>query len=230
VKGGTITGTINVMGEVVRFRAQKSGNRLSVTMFEPGTNHGETLVFQNAGGRPAPKAAGAGKVVINGKALTAAQIKELIRRYRVEPLPGKYWYDRKSGLYGVVGYGAFGFMHPGHRFGKLSRQVSGGNTGVLVNGRELPQNEWLVWSALLGYPIQRGSYWLDAKGNAGYVGNPTPTVNLYAAARAQQYRHRGAGRGSDNFWSTRFSAGNSDRGGTRGYVSVPGHGPVGYGF
>jgi hypothetical protein len=34
----------------------------------------------------------------------------------------------------------------------------------------------------------------------------------------------------DNFWSTPFSAGNHDPGNQRGYVSVPGVGPVGYGL
>lgn len=38
------------------------------------------------------------------------------------------------------------------------------------------------------------------------------------------------GSGGENFWSTRFSAGNSNAQNTQGYVSVPGHGPVGNGF
>jgi hypothetical protein len=97
-----------------------------------------------------------------------------------------------------------------------------------VNGRELPAAEWLVWSQIVGAPIQRGRYWLDARGDAGYEGNPTPTVNLYAAA-AQNRQGSGAG-GGDNFWSSRFSAGNSNASNTQGYVSVPGYGPVGYGF
>jgi len=41
---------------------------------------------------------------------------------------------------------------------------------------------------------------------------------------------RGGGGGGDNTWSTRFSAGNYDNDNSRGYVSVPGYGPVGYGF
>ena len=81
---------------------------------------------------------------------------------------------------------------------------------------------------MLGYWIQMGSYWLDEKGNAGYEGNPTPLVNLYLAARQNAYQGRGST--GDNFWSSRFSAGNYDSGNQRGYVSVPGYGPVGYGF
>jgi len=118
-------------------------------------------------------------------------------------------------------------MLAGHEFGKLDRKASNGNTGVIINGRELPQSEWVVWSQLLGYWIQPGSYWLDQNGNAGYEGNPIPVVNLYVAAQRNAYT---GGGGGDNFWTSRFSAGNYDSGGQRGYVSVPGHGPVGYGF
>jgi hypothetical protein len=120
-------------------------------------------------------------------------------------------------------------MLAGHRFGKLDASASNGNSGVFVNGRHLPQSEWLVWSQLLGYVIQPGRYWLDDSGNAGYEGNPTPTENLYLAAQRNAYRTGGSGSG-DNFWSSRFGAGNYDSGNQRGYVSVPGHGPVGYGF
>jgi hypothetical protein len=168
------------------------------------------------------------QIIINGTPLSDAQITEIETLYGVKPKPGNYWYDSKSGLYGVIGYAAFGFMLPGHEFGELQRSASNGTTSVVVNGRELPYNEWLVWSQVLGYPIQPGFYWFDHLGNAGYEGNPIPTVNLYQTA--QQNAMQGQWEGGDNFWSTRFSSGNYDRGNTRGYVSVPGYGPVGYGF
>ena len=44
------------------------------------------------------------------------------------------------------------------------------------------------------------------------------------------FHGQGPGGGIDNFWSTRHAAGNFDSGNTRGYVNVPGVGPVGYGF
>ncbi len=167
-------------------------------------------------------------VKINGITLSESQIGNLEQMYGVRPLPGNYWYDSRSGLYGVVGYPAFSFMFAGHQFGTLDANVSNGDTNVFVNGRELPQSEWTVWSQMIGYGIQPGSYWMDHNGNAGYVGNPMPTVNLFMAARQNPYG--GQGGGGDNFWSSRFSAGNYDSGNQRGYVSVPGHGPVGYGF
>ena len=170
----------------------------------------------------------ANEISINGQVLNAQQVQELAALYGVQPQPGAYWYDASSGLYGVVGHQAFGFMHPGHNFGAMNTNVSSGDTNVYVNGRELPQSEWVIWSYMLGAPIQPGSYWLDAQGNAGYVGNAYPVVNLYAAA--QQNSYIGQGGSGDNFWTSRFSAGNYDSNNQRGYVSVPGYGPVGYGF
>lgn len=167
------------------------------------------------------------RVLINDVQLSQTQLDEIETTYGVKPQNGEYWYDKVSGLFGVVGHPAFGFMFAGHDYGPLSRDVSNGNTGVSVNGRELPQSEWAVWSQVLGYWIQPGSYWMDHNGNAGYEGDPTPLVNLYAAAMQNAYRGSGGG---DNFWSSRFGAGNYDSGNQRGYVSVPGHGPVGYGF
>jgi hypothetical protein len=119
-------------------------------------------------------------------------------------------------------------MYPGHNFGVLSRNASAGNTGVIVNGRELPQLEWAIWSYILGYYVQPGSYWMDATGNVGNEGYNIPVVNLFAAARKNSYS--GKGGGGDNFWSSCFGAGNSNADNSQGYVSVPGYGPVGYGF
>ena len=167
------------------------------------------------------------KVIINGNELSSLQLAQLETRYKVKAQAGNYWYDSESGLYGMVGQAAYGFMYPNHNFGELDRSASNGNTGVLVNGRELPQAEWVVWSQVLGYWIQQGSYWFDSNGNAGYVGNPTPVVNLYSAASQNAYSGNSAEGGG--FWSTRFSAGNSYAGNQTGYVSLPGGGVVGYG-
>jgi hypothetical protein len=172
-----------------------------------------------------------GGIKINGVALTLAQISELEQRYGVKPRAGEYWYDSTSGLYGAVGYSSYGFMLAGHDFGPLQRQSSLRNTGVLVNGRELTVSEWWVWSLIVGSWIPSGSYWLDAKGNAGTGDQPSVASslgNLYD--KAKQGGYTGTGGSGDNFWSTRFSAGNYDPNQGVGYVSVPGYGPVDFGF
>ncbi len=184
------------------------------------------------------------KVTINGHVLSATEINDLQMIYGVQPQAGNYWYDRVSGMYGNVGETTSGFMYPDHSFGDLSENCSLGDTEVFMNGRELPYEEWLVWSQVLGAYIQQGSYWFDVYGNIGVEGYAHPVANLYLAAQqraAMQQQVYGGGYGGgqqqaygggsgDNFWSTRFSAGNYDNGGSRGYVSVPGHGAVGYGF
>jgi len=171
-------------------------------------------------------------VVVNGRELPEAKAREIEALYGARPRPGRYWYDPVSGLYGVQGFPAFGFMYPGHDFGPLAADASAGDTGVHINGRELPRDEWALLSLILGGGIAPGRYWMLANGDAGAEGSFVPLVNLFAAARANAFSGAGGGGGEgggDNFWTSRFSAGNHDGQG-RGYVSVPGHGPVGYGF
>jgi hypothetical protein len=164
-------------------------------------------------------------VRINGSVLTPELIGEFTAFYGVAPVPGDYWYDAASGLYGVMGQQAAGMMMAGHPLGEMPPNASGGNSGVFINGRELTSTEVTYITRLLDTPAIPGRYWLDAFGNCGLEGFMIPLVNFYEVSRIRF----GAG-GGDNFWSSHFSAGNYDSGNTRGYVSVPGHGPVGYGF
>lgn len=227
-----------VIGQPIVFTAVKYDGGIQLSLMElnlfglPAPETAQVLDFvsieETENKEVADETPQQGKVVINRVTLNEAQLAELTQKYGQAPLPGEYWYDSMSGLYGAVGYPAYGFMLPGHRFGTLQRKASKGNTQVIVNNRELPQDEWAVWSYMLGYWIQPGNYWLDSNGNAGYVGVATPVVNLYQAAMQNSYG--GQGGSGDNFWSTRFSAGNSNADNTQGYVSVPGHGPIGYGF
>ena len=171
------------------------------------------------------QAKGESEVWINGSVMTPELLTEFEALYGVRPIPGKYWYDSYSGLYGAMGYQAAGMMMPGHTLGEMPANASNGNTGVFMNGRNLTAVEVNYIAALLQTPAMPGRYWLDAYGNCGIEGLPIPLVNFYEVSRMRF----GSG-GGDNFWSSHFSAGNSDNGNTRGYVSVPGHGPVGYGF
>ena len=179
-----------------------------------------------------------GPVIINGLVLDAPTLAALAGTYGVEPVPGSYWYDAMSGMFGAVGQPAAGFMLPGHQLGLLSSNASNGRTGVFVNGRNLPRQEVSYLTALYQTPVLPGRYWLDGHGNVGYEGNPIPMVNLVQLATAASGGGGGSagggsgggggGGGGDNFWSSRVSAGNWD--GNSGYVSVPGYGPVGYGM
>jgi hypothetical protein len=129
-------------------------------------------------------------VIINAERLTTAQVRTFERQYRVRIVPGRYWYDRISGAWGVEGGPTVGLIVPGLTLGgSLRPDASRGSTFVWVNGRRLPWQDLIALQQLTG-PIQPGRYWLDARGNAGYEGGPA-LVNL------QQL----AARGRNSSWS-----------------------------
>ena len=177
-----------------------------------------------AAGQPAHAS---GDVIINGIALTQRQSAEFVQRYGVAPVPGSYWYDTRSGLWGLAGQPAAGFLLAGHDFGALAASASSGNTGIFLNGREMPQNEVFLFASLVGQ-ILPGRYWLDGQGSYGYEGMAIPVGNLYVIAAASA--SYGGGGGGDNFWSSRFARGNSNADNSMGYVSIPGTGTVTYGM
>jgi hypothetical protein len=77
------------------------------------------------------------QTIINGTPLTEQQKAEFRRMYGVAPLAGDFWYDARSGLWGVKGREAFGILRPGHNFGTLAQTASAGTTGVFINGRQI---------------------------------------------------------------------------------------------
>jgi hypothetical protein len=231
IQDGVLNGYYGEGAGAVNFIASIQNQSLTFTIASRdylGNVNSMVLNFVKSGASVSDNAVSTGDVIINNNVLSKEQIQEIKNRYGIEPKAGNYWYDSSSGLYGVTGYPSYGFMYPGHNFGTLSRNASAGSTGVIINGRDLPQTEWVLWSYILGYYIQPGNYWFDSQGNAGIVGNSTPLVNLFVAARQNAYSGRGSS--GDNMWSSRFGAGNSNADNSQGYVSVPGYGPVGYGF
>src|SRR5687767_8968335 len=179
---------------------------------QPKADHVQTIKKEN--------------VIMNGIAWDEKMEAEFKDIYKIQPIPGNYWYDATSGLWGMVGGQALGFIYAGHSYGTLKSDASNGNTNIFINGRHIPMNEALVWGQLMGTPAQVGRYWLDGKGNVGYEGNPyVVAFNLYALANQNSYRGKGGG---DNFWSSRFASGNTSDDGSFGYVSIPGTGTVSY--
>ncbi|URE15753.1 hypothetical protein MUK42_11631 [Musa troglodytarum] len=80
--------------------------------------------------------------------------------------PGHYWYDYRAGFWGVMGNPCLGIISP---FIKefnypMPKNCAGGNTGVLVNGRELHQKD-LDLLVGRGLPATRGcSYIIEISG------------------------------------------------------------------
>ncbi len=172
-------------------------------------------------------------VILNDRALTKQDIDGIRQLYGIDPIPGEYWYDAQSGMFGLSDGPAMGVMFPNHDFGKLRSDASGGTSRVYINGRELQIEEAARLAKLLGYDSHlQGRYWLAANGNFGIEGHPLTLGNVYVALSQVSQHGRQAG---DNFWSrAQYSAGNHYLGANgqpnQGYVSVPGYGPVSHGM
>jgi hypothetical protein len=151
-------------------------------------------------GSPALAQGGRLQTVINGTAMTDTQRVEFIRTYGTPPLAGDFWYDTRSGLWGVKGREAFGLLRPGHNYGTLAATASAGTTGVFINGRQINVAEALYLRNLLGTVIP-GRWWLDgATGYFGLEGNPLPAGNVLLAVRAAQSRG-GGGSGGAHYYN-----------------------------
>lgn len=143
---------------------------------------------QNEDDQSASFAAGqknSGQVVINGRALSQPQIQELINTYGAVAPAGRYWYDTRSGMWGIEGRELMGFLRAGHDFGPLAANASRGNTGVFINGREINMAEAAYYQRLAGR-VYQGHWWIDGRGNVGLDGNPAPVGNIFAAMQQSQ--------------------------------------------
>lgn len=124
---------------------------------------------------------------------------------------GDYWYDPVSGLWGVEHGPALGQMPPELALGgPLRSDASGGNTGVVVNGRELHISEAAYLQQVFGYVVP-GRYWMNAMGIGGSEGGP-PLFNLAVAAR----------QAAANGYSTRTAFGSMGSDGNCSYFMTPG--------
>jgi len=125
------------------------------------------------------------QVFVNGDRLPENEIRALELGYRVRIADGRYWYDARSGAWGVESGPTAGLILPGLPLGgRLREDASAGRTPVIVNGRRLPSADLIALEQLTG-PIQPGRYWVNANGDAGFEGGPA-IVNLHAlAARSQ---------------------------------------------
>jgi hypothetical protein len=124
---------------------------------------------------------GARAVFINRNRLPTDTLQMLESLFQVRVPDGRYWYDATSGGWGQEGGPTIGFTVAGLPIGgALPANISGGKTGVFVNGRELPAQDLAGLQQLVG-PIAPGRYWLDGQGYAGSEGGP-PVANLRALA------------------------------------------------
>jgi len=122
-------------------------------------------------------------VIINGASLSDDQIEILESAYRVRISDGDYWYDPMTGGWGYRGGPTAGVMQAGLSLGgRLAPDASNGNTGVFINGRQLPLQDLMLLQQVVATAIWPGRYWLDAMGNCGFEGGPV-MGNIFAAAQ-----------------------------------------------
>jgi hypothetical protein len=118
-------------------------------------------------------------VVVNGVRIDDEQLRELERAWGGAVADGNYWYDSVCGAWGLEGGPCAGFVQAGLELGgPLRRDASRGNTGVVINGRELHLLDVMALRRL--GPVLPGRYWVDAHGNFGCEGGPA-LGNLAAA-------------------------------------------------
>ncbi len=161
------------------------------------------------------------ELYVNGVKLSQSEIQDLEQQYG-EVIPGRYWYDTHSGLYGPQGQAASSYILPGHSFGTLAADASNGRTGVYINGRELPESELQYLENLLNVQRQLGHYWMDSQGNIGFQGISQPFGNVFLAG-SQNY--------DDGYvWRDWYTgAGGGGQGGCN-YINIPGSTGISAGF
>lgn len=194
-RGNELTGQIREQGEIYQFVTVVDGQRLLFKF-----DDGDTIAFQpidaavshaarSAANAPTsiatPNGAGQRAVYINRMKLTPAQLQALETTYQTRIENGRYWYDAVCGAWGVEGGPTAGFILAGLDLPKpLPPDISGGGTGIFINGREIHVLDQKGLQQLFGVAY-RGRYWLDAQGNLGLEGGPA-IVNIVAAIQAAQ--------------------------------------------
>jgi len=134
----------------------------------------------------APLAAQERHVIVNRVRLTPQQVAGFESRWSVRVQDGRYWYDRRSGAWGMDGGPTAGWILPGLDLGgPLPADASRGSSGVFINGRELPEAD--VSALLRITPVYQGRWWVDAQGSFGAEGGPV-LGNLWVLARQRGMR------------------------------------------
>ncbi|KAH7142573.1 hypothetical protein B0J13DRAFT_49649 [Dactylonectria estremocensis] len=139
-------------------------------------------------------------------------------------IPGNYWYDRRSGAYGLTGGPCTGFLVAGLALGngQLDQHASGNTgTGVFINGREIHVMDVLSLQSM-GVPVRPGRWWVNGDGSFGMEGSPIPLGNLRRQAMANTGAGGGFGGGGYHSWST--SMGNYGGSDGQGFTYVGGPG------
>lgn len=162
------------------------------------------LVFEGVSTAGLLPGSESGAVIVNAVPLAEHELRRIDRILGTTPRPGRYWYDKVSGAWGLEGGPMLGVFYPGLVLGgPLRADASRGRTGVFVNGRELHQRDVDALSRFV--QVLRGRWWVDAFGNFGPEGGPL-WGNLWVLARQRSASGPWTGVSSDGARSLGFDA------------------------
>lgn len=160
-------------------------------------------------------------VFVNGTVLDAQTKQALERAYAVPIKPGRYWYDKKSGVWGLEGGPAAGQYTPiwlsAAHLSAMRRMATPGSSSMHRND-----------VAALQHCLQvvPGQYWVLANGMGGLEGAP-PSFNLAALCGAtggggSSTKCENYGNGQFNCSNQRTGIGMIGEGGGQGAVFIDG--------
>ncbi len=125
---------------------------------------------------------------------------------------GRYWYDVNCGAWGVEGGPTAGFIQAGLSLpGPMPTDISGGGTGIFINGREIHPLDQQALNALFGVTYQ-GQFWMDAQGSIGYLGGPA-IANILQTAQAKQSNNNSEGGSVTHGYDSTYGARGTSSGG-----------------
>jgi len=170
----------------IMLSVQGNGLRLEdedgeVIFFHRATNsEGGEIDQQQSATAPASR-----EVYVNRVRLDQQTLQALESQNQLPIADGRYWYDRYSGAWGVENGPTAGLVIAGLQLpGPMPADISGGGTGIFINGREIHPLDQQALYQLFGVTYQ-GNFWMDAQGYIGYLGGPA-IANVLQAARAAQ--------------------------------------------
>jgi hypothetical protein len=204
LRDGMLVGHVNDRGNVIGFVAAA---REGTILFK--FDAGETIAFRSTkptSSTSSPSSVAQRSVLINRIRLAPDVLQALEATHQTRIEDGRYWYDAACGAWGVEGGPTAGFILAGLDLpGPMPADISGGGTGIFINGREIHPLDQAGLQQLFGVTY-RGHYWLDANGNLGPVGGPAIANIVSAIQQAQAAQSQSSGGSVSHGYGSAYGA------------------------